>query len=1279
MKQLLRSFASGEITPELAGRLDLTKFQTGLSLCRNFITLPHGPAARRPGTEYINEVFDSSAAVRLIPFTFSADQTAVLEFGNEYIRVYINGGALLEADKTITGISDDTVSVTAHGYSAGDWVFIGGRFFIVDTVATDSFTVTTLNGEAGAPAGEIASRVFTLASTYQAEDLFDLHYAQSADVVTITHPDYPTAELARLSATSWTLTTVSFAPSSAAPTGVTATPTVAQNSNLTAQKYVVTAVQPDGVTESLASAVATATNNLGLAGNLNTISWTGVSGCERYNVYKLRGGIYGYIGQVTPVPGSTKTIATMVQGSTGVESTTVTVTTTASHGFSTGNGVYIQGAEFSWLEGYFVIAVTSATTFIFTARRSKVATSAGGTVSIPTLSLVDDNVTADTTSSPPEDIIELNKAAGDYPSATVYHEQRRWFAGTGDAPQVLWATRTGTDKNLTSSIPTREADALEVRVASSQYNQIRHLVALSDLIALTAGGEFRIYADGAPAITPTSISIKPQGYSGASNVQPVLTSGSLMYVQAQGSRIRELSYSWEANSYKTVDTSLMAPHRFDYYTVVDMAFSRSPDPILWAVRNDGLLLGLTYVPEQQVYGWHAHDTEGGRFESVCVVPEGGEDILYAVVKRTINDRDVRYIERFSTRYFLYPEFCYFVDCGSTYQDKRALVETALQVDVLTIDPSEAYYEVPVTAQEIYFDTEISRSAYHYRKVGSQVWLFQDEFVEELWGPDIFFKPAVIWRLDASYSVVDRTVVQDINTAFVSRENGYSLTETSTHFYLWGVSGNPYTPESCVVKISKSDPTDQTTIFTNEGGKLIACPTSDNTGAWLAYSAGVFPAPAVFKRWVYATESFSFADTRTGPSTNWILGMFSILHLTNDDLVYSYGAIVVFLHPNGLYDELDTGGLSISALKSIGNANEIWALTGDTLLRIDTSVPAVLNTYPVDGCTRTQFNQGQRATDMVYASEQGLLCWLSQDSTDEAVFWGFPYFVTFNVAVGAQVAKVPYPIGRDDVDYTFEYIYGLGYIDGGVWASAVRIAETEPEYIVGNALYKINPADPSGQLVVTWTDSSPAVGAQFLFFDAASSARYDFTVLETVSPTRSLVLAARTLPESLYGVPVTEWYVKVDTVSGLDHLEGQEVDILADGVAHRRVVVENGTITLDEPAAIVTIGLPITADLRTLPLTIEGAQASGQGTMKNVNKVHMRVFQSAPAKAGPAFDRLREVSVRAGPEGSLAIVRDGEFSVTVDPSWNTDAAVCVRQDLPLPLTVLSMTLEVATGG
>jgi hypothetical protein len=690
-KTLLRSFAGGEITPELYGRLDLTKYQTGLSKSLNFRVLPHGPAARRPGFRFVNEAKASNTKVRLIPFAYSAEQTVLLEFGHLYIRFHVDGSTLLESTVAITSVVGNVVTTTAaHGYSTGDWVYLSSlsgtpaRYFKITVTGANTFTTQDYWGANANPglANYTSARVYTVTTTYTETDLFDLHYAQDSDIMTICHPSYPAKELRRYGAQDWQLTNVSFAPVQPVPAAPTVTATIAQNLNLSPQVYAVTSVAADGVSESLISTTTTVSNNLTLAGNYNTIIFNPVDGGARYNIYKKRGGIFGYIGQIRPQAATSKTITNIVAPGTPGRlaiTSTVRVTTSTAHGFSTSDIITVTGSSYPLFNGTWLINVINSTQFEYSLGGSVVLiglTSTGGTASTSTLSILDDNITPDTVRTPPEDIVYLNTVATDYPRAVTHYEQRRWFGGTDSKQQGIWATRNGTLSNLTSSVPTREDDAIEFRIAAQQQNAIRHLIPLSDMVALTVGGEFRIFADNAPNITPTSLSIKPQGYTGASNVQPALTSGSILYVQSQGSRIREFSYNAAGNNYVSIDISIMAPHLFNGYTVLDLAFARAPTPTLWAVRSDGVLLGMTYVPEQQVYGWHQHTTDGF-FESVAVIGEGDEDVLYAVIRRTVNGRSVRYIERLTTEILVGQENAFFVDSGLTYDGLPATTITGL--------------------------------------------------------------------------------------------------------------------------------------------------------------------------------------------------------------------------------------------------------------------------------------------------------------------------------------------------------------------------------------------------------------------------------------------------------------------------------------------------------------------------------------------------------------------------------------------------------------------------
>ena len=225
----LTNFTAGELSPRLDGRNDLSKYAAGCSNLENLVIYPHGAAARRPGTTHVAEVADSSKKTRLIPFEFSTTQTYILEFSNLKIRFYKDNGSILEGDKTITGITQANPAVVtsnSHGYSNGDEIRItavvgmtqvNNKRFLVAGVTTNTFQLTDKDGDninssgytAYSSAGT-ANRVYTVTTPYLEAELFDIKFAQSADVMYLCHPSHETNKLSRTGHTSWTLAEVDF-------------------------------------------------------------------------------------------------------------------------------------------------------------------------------------------------------------------------------------------------------------------------------------------------------------------------------------------------------------------------------------------------------------------------------------------------------------------------------------------------------------------------------------------------------------------------------------------------------------------------------------------------------------------------------------------------------------------------------------------------------------------------------------------------------------------------------------------------------------------------------------------------------------------------------------------------------------------------------------------------------------------------------------------------------------------------------------------------------------
>ena len=223
---------------------------------------------------------------------------------------------------------------------------------------------------------------------------------------------------------------------------------------------------------------------------------------------------------------------------------------------------------------------------------------------------------------------------------------------------------------MTYSIPVRDDDRVAFKIAAREVDAIRHLVPMNNLLALTSSAEWRISAGSADAVTPTNISAKPQSYVGASNVQPVVVNNTAIFCGARGGHLFELGYNWQAQGYATGDLSLRNADLFEYKAVKDLAYAKAPYPIVWAISSDGSLLGMTYIPEQQIGAWHRHTTQNGSFESICTMAEYAEqDMPYLVVKRTLGGTQRRCIERLLWRKVSAEveggqiQYSHFLDCG----------------------------------------------------------------------------------------------------------------------------------------------------------------------------------------------------------------------------------------------------------------------------------------------------------------------------------------------------------------------------------------------------------------------------------------------------------------------------------------------------------------------------------------------------------------------------------------------------------------------------------------
>lgn len=273
-----------------------------------------------------------------------------------------------------------------------------------------------------------------------------------------------------------------------------------------------------------------------------------------------------------------------------------------------------------------------------------------GTAGGGATSFVDEGQTPDLTHTPP---VARNPFSGanNYPATVSYYQQRLIFANTNSNPETVWTSRSGRFSNFTISTPTQADDAITFTLVGRKVNSIEHLIDLKNLVILTSGGELAALGDANGVLQPTSVNTRQYSYHGAASLSPFVIGRDLLFLQARQTTVRSLTYSIMIDGYEGNDLTVFSNHLFDGYSIVDWAYAQVPNSIIWAARSDGTLLGLTYIKEQQLSGWHRHDLSGGKVENVCVVPEGNEDRVYLVVNRTIGGKTKRYIERMHSRFF----------------------------------------------------------------------------------------------------------------------------------------------------------------------------------------------------------------------------------------------------------------------------------------------------------------------------------------------------------------------------------------------------------------------------------------------------------------------------------------------------------------------------------------------------------------------------------------------------------------------------------------------------
>ena len=239
--------------------------------------------------------------------------------------------------------------------------------------------------------------------------------------------------------------------------------------------------------------------------------------------------------------------------------------------------------------------------------------------------------------------------ASNYPASVTFFEQRTWYAGTDNNPQSFWASKSSSFDDMTTG--SGATDGFTATLATKQTNVIRWIEGNEDLLIFGANGGNIKFSGGASGITPTNFQAKPLDFLGGAAIAPIIKDKRIIFCQQDKRKLRVLDFDFETDSYEPVDLTKIADH-ITTGDVKQMAYQDGRPDIVWAVKSNGELIGLTYDPRESIMGWHRHTTGktiGDLFKSVAVLPQiDTVDQVWTVVQRVIDGVTKNHVEYFAS-------------------------------------------------------------------------------------------------------------------------------------------------------------------------------------------------------------------------------------------------------------------------------------------------------------------------------------------------------------------------------------------------------------------------------------------------------------------------------------------------------------------------------------------------------------------------------------------------------------------------------------------------------
>jgi hypothetical protein len=225
-----------------------------------------------------------------------------------------------------------------------------------------------------------------------------------------------------------------------------------------------------------------------------------------------------------------------------------------------------------------------------------------------------------------------------WPKHGAIDGQRLIMANTDTQPQTMWASELSNFLGFAFNTPTLDGDSFSLTAPTQKRNGIRSLLEKDGLKVFTAGAVWRVFAPAAGAISPTNVAIEIDESEGSLELKPIVAHNAIIMTPLGSTPVLEMVSSLEAKGFVSRDIGTVAIHLFKNRRIVRWAFAKDPDSIIWAILDNGQLLGITYHRRLDRWGWHKHTYSFGLgYEDVAVIPNSTDenvDDVYFVINRS---------------------------------------------------------------------------------------------------------------------------------------------------------------------------------------------------------------------------------------------------------------------------------------------------------------------------------------------------------------------------------------------------------------------------------------------------------------------------------------------------------------------------------------------------------------------------------------------------------------------------------------------------------------------